>query len=137
MKEEYFNWLYIGIAIAAILFIIIVIMLYIENRKSPETKAFKQIQKRSRLEWKNARLVTMYLRLKNIPVVKDYVRQIERRYLAACPYDELSLMRLTAESIGYTLACSIGSVLLLFLMHFLFGNIGFYTVSCCVLISYV
>ena len=137
MKEEYFNWLYIGIGIAGVLFIIIVIMLYIENRENPETKAFKQIQKRSRLEWKNARLVTMYLRLKKIPILKDYVRQIERRYLSACPYDELSLMRLTAESIGYTLACSIGSVLLLFLLHFLFGTIGFYTVSCCVLISYV
>lgn len=110
---------------------------YFENTKNPETKAFKQIQQRSRLEWKNARLLTMYLRLKKIPFVKDYVRQIERRYLAACPYDELSLMRLTAESIGYTLLCSIGSVLLIFLLHFLFGSIGFYTLSCCVLISYV
>ena len=90
---------------------------YFENTKNPETKAFKQIQQRSRLEWKNARLLTMYLRLKKIPFVKDYVRQIERRYLAACPYDELSLMRLTAESIGYTLLCSIGSVLLIFLLQ--------------------
>ena len=110
---------------------------YFEHAKNPEANAFKQIQQRSRLEWKNARLLTMYLRLKKIPLVKDYVRQIERRYLAACPYDELSLMRLTAESIGYTLLCSIGSVLLIFLLHFLFGSIGLYTVSCCVLISYV
>ena len=136
-NKEYVAWFYIALGVSTIIFIIAVIKYYLDNAKTPEAKAWKRVKKRNRLEWKNARLVTMYLRLKKLPLVKDYVRQIERRYLAVCPYDEFSLMRLAAESIGYTLLCSVGFILCIILLNMMFGTVGVYTLSCCALISYV
>ena len=43
MEEEDFNWLYIGIGIGIILFIIAVIKQYLEHAKNPEANAFRQI----------------------------------------------------------------------------------------------
>lgn len=107
-------------------------------RKDAAYFAIVEAKRRDKLVRREKRLLAIYNASIKIPLIKGYMKKIERTYLAICPYDAPQLVRIAAENIALTVIVSaIGIVAILSFNLIMEKQLSLYSIACCLLAIYV
>lgn len=126
------------VGVFAVWYVLMLIRSYVLSKKDASYFAELQAKEQEKAAKKEKRLKSIYKISARTPLVRSYLRKVEKTYLGICPYDEAYLVRIAAESLALSFLVSAIAILLIISFNLVLERrISLYSIGCCILAVYV